>query len=234
MQRIAIIGGGIAGLTAGYLLHDQYDVTLYEQNHRLGGNAYTHNLFDGTQADVGVMSFEKKAYKNFFKLLDRLGIDSVSGAGRMGGNFFNLQNRQGAYISPHLRGLIAQRFACCKPSRLASNLFLPLGMHEAKKLWRSGALDELTVEQALTQLPRIYGDGKLAFISTLCMMSSMHCDELLDAPAEFFFGKLNQYGSLFPPQILLRIRFMENGTRSYIDKLASYLPGGIQLECAHS
>ncbi len=229
MQSVAIIGGGIAGLTAGYLLHEKYHVTLYEHSGRLGGNAYTYTTGDGTDADVGVMSFEKKAYRNFFRLMDRLGIDSVSGAGRMGGNFFNLQTRSGAYISPHLRGLMAQRFACFKPSRLISNLLLPLGMHEAKSMLRGGAFQGLTVEQALQQLPRICGDGKLAFIATLCMMSSMHCDELLDSPAEFIFGKLNQYGSLFPPQILLRIRFMENGTRSYIEKLSGYIRDSIHL-----
>ena len=30
-DKIAIIGGGIAGLTAGYLLNDRYDVTLFEK-----------------------------------------------------------------------------------------------------------------------------------------------------------------------------------------------------------
>lgn len=229
MQRIAIIGGGIAGLTAAYLLQQRYRVTLYERSARLGGNAYTHTTADGVAADVGVMSFERKAYRNFFRLLDHLGIESSSGAGSMGGGFIDLQTAQASYISPHLRGLIAQRFGCLQPTRLLDNLRLPLGLHQAKKLVRTGACKNLTLEQALQRLPHITGDGKLAFISTLCMMSSMHCDELLAAPAAFFFGKLERYGSLFPPQILWRIRFMKNGTRSYVEKLAAPLRERIEL-----
>ena len=229
MQRIAIIGGGIAGLTAAYLLRRRNQVTLYEKSARVGGNAYTHITADGVAADVGVMSFERKAYRNFFRLMNHLGIESVSGAGRMGGAFIDLQTADASYISPHLRGLLAQRFGLFRPSRLLDNLRLPLGMQAAKRLVRSGVCDGLTLEQGLQRLPNITGDGKLAFISTLCMMSSMHCDELLASPAAFFFGKLERYGSLFPPQILWRIHFMKQGTRSYVEKLANTLGNRIEL-----
>jgi predicted NAD/FAD-binding protein len=229
MQRIAIIGGGIAGLTAAYLLQRHYQVTLYEKSARVGGNAYTHTTADGVAADVGVMSFERKAYRNFFRLMEHLVIESVSGAGRMGGGFIDLQTAESCFISPHLRGLIAQRFRFFRPSRLFDNLRLPLGMHEAKRLVRRGACSDQTLEQGLQRLPKITGDGKLAFISTLCMMSSMRCDELLASPARFFLGKLERYGSLFPPQILWRIRFMKQGTRSYVGKLASTLQERIVL-----
>jgi len=40
-MRIAIIGGGISGLTAGYHLHKQFDVTLFEANNYLGGHTNT-------------------------------------------------------------------------------------------------------------------------------------------------------------------------------------------------
>ncbi len=36
-EKVAIIGGGIAGLTAGYLLNDKYDVTLLKK--RIGSAA---------------------------------------------------------------------------------------------------------------------------------------------------------------------------------------------------
>jgi SAM-dependent methyltransferase len=43
-QRIAVIGGGAAGLTAGYLLRRGFELTLFEKESRLGGNAYTYTL----------------------------------------------------------------------------------------------------------------------------------------------------------------------------------------------
>ena len=41
-RRIAVIGGGISGLTAGYILSRTDEVTLFEAEGRLGGHADTH------------------------------------------------------------------------------------------------------------------------------------------------------------------------------------------------
>ncbi len=39
-KKIVVTGGGIAGLTAGYFLNKNYDITLLERDGRLGGDAY--------------------------------------------------------------------------------------------------------------------------------------------------------------------------------------------------
>ena len=41
-RSIAVIGGGISGLTAGYVLSRTGRVTLFEADRRLGGHADTH------------------------------------------------------------------------------------------------------------------------------------------------------------------------------------------------
>ena len=41
-RRIAVIGGGVSGLTAGYVLSRTDHVTLFEAGRRLGGHAGTH------------------------------------------------------------------------------------------------------------------------------------------------------------------------------------------------
>ena len=43
-MKIAIIGSGISGLTAAYLLHDEHELTLYEANNYIGGHTHTHEL----------------------------------------------------------------------------------------------------------------------------------------------------------------------------------------------
>jgi uncharacterized protein len=42
--QVAVIGAGVAGLTAAYLLQRAYHVTLYEAQDRLGGHAHTHDV----------------------------------------------------------------------------------------------------------------------------------------------------------------------------------------------
>ena len=53
--RVAIVGGGLAGLRAAYLLskHDRFDVKLFEGSKRLGGRIYTRKYPDGSFLDLG-------------------------------------------------------------------------------------------------------------------------------------------------------------------------------------
>jgi predicted NAD/FAD-binding protein len=73
-EKIAIIGGGVAGLTAGYLLHDLHDVTLFEKDDRLGGNVYTLDTKTGEEIDISVFFWSPLLYPNFAKLLRKLDI----------------------------------------------------------------------------------------------------------------------------------------------------------------
>ena len=76
-MRIAIIGSGIAGLTAAYLLHKNHQITVYEQNNYIGGHAHTVDvdLQDNRYpVDTGFIVFNEKTYPNFVKLLRQLGV----------------------------------------------------------------------------------------------------------------------------------------------------------------
>jgi len=77
-KRIAIIGGGIAGLTSAYYLHHFYDITLFEKSHRVGGNAYTLTTPEGEDVDIAVAAFGGKSYTNFFELLRKLDVETIS------------------------------------------------------------------------------------------------------------------------------------------------------------
>ena len=43
-MKIAIIGSGISGLTAAYLLNRKHDITLFEKNNYVGGHTHTHEI----------------------------------------------------------------------------------------------------------------------------------------------------------------------------------------------
>jgi predicted NAD/FAD-binding protein len=77
-MRIAIIGAGIAGLTAAWLLDEHHDITLYEATDRPGGNIRTITLRTGDNAivsvDVGAQFLSPSAYPDHTALCRALGI----------------------------------------------------------------------------------------------------------------------------------------------------------------
>jgi predicted NAD/FAD-binding protein len=52
-RRIAVVGGGISGLTAGYVLSRTDRVTLFEADERLGGHADKHGATGNGQRATG-------------------------------------------------------------------------------------------------------------------------------------------------------------------------------------
>lgn len=75
--RIAVIGGGIAGLGAAWLLSRKHDVVLYESEDRLGGHARTVDVptQGGTMpVDTGFIVFNHVNYPHLTGLFDHLGV----------------------------------------------------------------------------------------------------------------------------------------------------------------
>jgi predicted NAD/FAD-binding protein len=76
-QKIAVIGAGIAGLSAAWMLRDQHDVVLYEAEARPGGHADTQTVVvDGTtiNVDTGFIVYNTRNYPNLTALFAELGV----------------------------------------------------------------------------------------------------------------------------------------------------------------
>ena len=78
MSKIAIIGSGVAGLTAAYLLNKKHDVYLYEQNRYFGGHTNTISVQENPKSsvniDTGFIVFNSKNYPLFLALLNSLKV----------------------------------------------------------------------------------------------------------------------------------------------------------------
>jgi predicted NAD/FAD-binding protein len=76
--KVAVIGAGVSGLTAAYLLQRRYDVVLFEADARLGGHAHTHDLptHGGgyTAVDSGFIVHNERTYPNLLRLFGELGV----------------------------------------------------------------------------------------------------------------------------------------------------------------
>ena len=77
-KRVAVIGAGVAGITAAHLLQRRHDVVLFEKENRLGGHTNTVALPDGPDAgtpiDTGFIVCNDWTYPNFLKLLGELDV----------------------------------------------------------------------------------------------------------------------------------------------------------------
>ncbi|MHC4875582.1 MAG: NAD(P)/FAD-dependent oxidoreductase [Planctomycetota bacterium] len=79
-MRIAIIGTGISGLTAAWLLHREHDITVYEANDYVGGHTHTVDVELNSERyaiDTGFIVFNDRTYPNLIRIFDRLGVDSL-------------------------------------------------------------------------------------------------------------------------------------------------------------
>jgi predicted NAD/FAD-binding protein len=80
MQRIAVVGAGISGLAAAWLLSSRHAVTLFEATPTFGGHTRTVDItVDGVRfpVDTGFLVFNERTYPNLCALFDHLGVRSV-------------------------------------------------------------------------------------------------------------------------------------------------------------
>lgn len=114
-MKLAIIGGGISGLTAARLLCSRYHVEVFEAEPRPGGHSNTVSFeLDGQDysIDTGFIVYNDRTYPRFMELLEVLGISGVPTEM----SFAVRCDRTGVeYSGTDLNGLFAQRANLCSP-----------------------------------------------------------------------------------------------------------------------
>ncbi|MEZ6960825.1 MULTISPECIES: NAD(P)/FAD-dependent oxidoreductase [unclassified Aeromonas] len=121
-RKIAIVGSGISGLTAGFLLHKKHDITLFEAAPTLGGHTATVDVEQGGRRyaiDTGFIVFNDRTYPNFLRLLARIGVarqpaemsfsvKSPEGLEYNGHNLDTLFAQRSNLLSPRFYGFVAE------------------------------------------------------------------------------------------------------------------------------
>ena len=72
-HNVAVIGCGVAGLTAAYVAAKSAHVTLFEADDRLGGHADTHEV-DGLAIDTGFIVHNERTYPTLLRMFGELGV----------------------------------------------------------------------------------------------------------------------------------------------------------------
>ena len=224
-RTVAIIGAGVSGLTAAYVLAEQCAVTLYEADRRLGGHAHTHDLRDPSgnvlAVDTGFIVHNERTYPLLRRLFDELGVrtrptemsmsihDEGSGLEFAGG-----RGIRGVFAQP--RRLVDPRFlsilAQVKRFHIRANAFLA----------RTGDADQTTYGEFLR------GEGfsdsfvRMYAVPVVSCVWSMDAGTALEYPARYLFRFLSHHGMLTvtgSPQW----RTVIGGSRTYVDAIATKL-----------
>jgi predicted NAD/FAD-binding protein len=113
--RIAVVGSGISGLAASWLLSSRHEVTLFESNDYLGGHTHTHDIEVAGRrhaVDSGFIVYSPRHYPLLTRLFAELRVDSQPTT-----MSFSVRNEASGleYNAGSLAGLFCQRRSLLSP-----------------------------------------------------------------------------------------------------------------------
>jgi uncharacterized protein len=114
--RVAIVGAGVAGLTAAHLLHPEHDIAVFEAGAHVGGHTNTIRVDapDGPwDVDTGFIVLNDRNYPRFQALLDELGVARQPTTMSFS---VSAEAEDFEYSSGGLRGVIAQPRNLVRPA----------------------------------------------------------------------------------------------------------------------
>lgn len=133
-KTIAVVGAGISGLSAAWLLSRRYEVTLFEREPRLGGHSNTVDVARAsgrTPVDTGFIVYNTQSYPNLIALFDHLGVATA----RSDMSFaVSLDDGAYEYSGTGLAGIFGQPLNALRPSHLGMLLEIRRFFREAPKL----------------------------------------------------------------------------------------------------
>ena len=222
-RRIAVIGGGISGLTAAYILSQDHHVTLFEADARLGGHADTHLVVPPAGPPVGVdtgfIVYNERTYPLLTRLFAELEVatqpSDMSMSVRCAGCGLQYAGRRG------LPGLAAGlRRGRGRYLRMLSEV--PRFHRAARRLLATADEDRPLRDFLRTNGFSWYFTAHFA-IPLVAAVWSCPPGTALRYPARYLFAFLANHGMLSvsgsPPW-----RTVTGGSRGYVERIAKRLP----------
>ena len=228
--RIAVIGAGVAGLTAAHILSRAHQVTLFEKNDYLGGHTHTHLLpegpDEGAPLDTGFIVFNDRNYPLFHKLLGQLGVGFRASEMSFG---YHDEVSGLQYCGPEVKGVFAQGKNILSPSFLGMLWDMDRFHRNSKRDLAAGKLLQITLGEYLVK--EWYGK---AFIRNYIIpmgsaIWSTSPAEMMQFPASTFVRFFDHHGLLtFTDRP--EWRTVEGGSYSYILAFRKSFRGEIKTQ----
>jgi predicted NAD/FAD-binding protein len=218
-MRIAIVGAGVSGLVAAYLLAPEHEVTVFEAGRKPGGHTNTIRVdtaYETHRVDTGFVVFNDRNYPSFERLLMRLGV--VWQPSQMS---FGVSDATGAfeYSSVSANGLFATRAHLVSPSFHRMLADVRRFQREARRLL-SGNGGDPSLGEWLDQLrfSRLFIDGVI--VPQASAVWSADPDQIWTFPARFLVSFFDNHGMLHLRD-RPKWRTVRGGSQTYVDALTA-------------
>ena len=227
-KRVAVIGAGVSGLSAAWLLSKSCDVVIYEKGASLGGHANTVDapVETGTiPVDAGFIVYNEPSYPNFTAMLDHLDVASEASCMSFG---VSMNGGAVEYSGQTLSSVFARRSNAASPTFWKMLSDIPRFHRDARATLEAGFCDHASLGDFVEH--GRYGRGfRDHFLKPMAaaIWSTPHM-KVFDYPAFSFLRFFENHGLL---QVLnLPVwRTVSGGSRSYVDALARSFSGAVRL-----
>jgi uncharacterized protein len=215
--EVAVVGSGISGLSAAWLLSKRHHVTLYETDSRIGGHSNTVDV-GSVAVDTGFIVYNEATYPNFSALLVHLGVATVPTKMTFA---VSLDDGRLEYSGTGLAGLFAQ------PRNIVSPRFWGM-LRELVRFYREASLAaENMGDMSLDAYLDSCGYGTAFREDHLYPMAaaiwSTPAAEIGEYPARAFIRFCENHGLLKLTNRPLW-RTLVGGSRAYVEKIAKAIP----------
>lgn len=148
--RVAVVGGGVAGICAAYSLQHRHQVSMFEQNDYVGGHTHTIVIPDGpdagTPVDTGFIVLNDRTYPTLNRFLRSLGVD----IDKSDMSFSYCDQASGfQYASHSLTGIFAHRRNLLDPGYLRMLGEIVGFNHRVSQMLRMNMLTDMTLGRFL-------------------------------------------------------------------------------------
>lgn len=235
-MRIAVIGTGIAGNAAAWILSKRYPVTVYEREDRPGGHSHTVTInYDGTPiaVDIGFIVYNELNYPDLTAMFDHLGVTTrescMSFAVTADGGRFEWKGG-GDNWRQLTAGLFAQPRNLFSPSYLWMLRDIPTFNRESVQDYAAGELTGMSLGEYFRRKnfsPRLLSDYLAPMGAAIW---STPARDMLDFPAENFVAFFSNHCLLQYERPVWRT--VSGGSRNYVERLTAAFADCIRLGCA--
>ena len=224
-MRIAIIGSGISGLGAAFLLKEQHNITLYEKNNYAGGHSRTINVDLGDHSvpvDTGFIVFNNWNYPNLFGLFDALEVPYHKSDMSFGVSVGD------GWLEYSSNGLFAQSKNIIRP-RYYGMLADVLKFNKQALAYIEKDAD-ITLGECLDQLSMGEWFKRYYLLAMGAAIWSCPTSTIMNFPARTFLRFFKNHGLL---SVNNRPQWysVKGGSQEYVSRLLNALNGDVRLEC---